>query len=79
MTDDRELKAVRISDILTMVAAASVGAFAIHWLLSHPDSARTIRMRIALTVQKGALGVSDSARYVADRAGTEYNRMRLSV
>jgi hypothetical protein len=59
------------------------GLAAIRWLVHHPEEARRIDMAILLGTQKTSLWLSDQSRhigdrfrFVADKAGTQYNQIR---
>lgn len=59
------------------------GCALVRWLVQHPEEARRIDMAILLGTQKGSLLISDGCRklgdrfrFVADKAGTQYNQIR---
>lgn len=59
------------------------GLAAIRWLVQHPEEARRIDMAILLGTQKTTLAISDQCRklgdkfrYIADKAGTQFNELR---
>ena len=67
--------------ILALIAVA--GFAAIHWLVRNPQKAREIDLGILLGTQKASLAISDGCRrigdqfrYIADKAGTQYNEIR---
>ena len=67
--------------LLALVGIA--GLAAIRWLVRHPEESRRLDMAILLGTQKASLALSDGLRhlgdrfrYVADRAGTQYNEIR---
>ena len=70
-------KAIEFRDLLVVSAIGIGGLIAIHYLLRHPDEARRIRMGILLQTQQACHRISDRFRDYADRAGTEYNRVRM--
>jgi hypothetical protein len=62
------------------------GLAAIRWLVRHPEDARRIDLGILLGTQKCCLRISDGCRfigdrfrYVADKAGTQFNDIRNSA
>jgi hypothetical protein len=70
-------------DIAVLVAIAIAGLGTVRWLLRHPENAREIDARILLGTQRCCLGISDGCRklgdgfrYVADKAGTQFNEIR---
>jgi len=70
-------KAIAIRDLLVVSGMAIAGIYAIHYLIRHPDNAKRLRMGILLETQKTCHRISDQFRVMADRAGTEYNRVRM--
>jgi hypothetical protein len=70
-------KRVTLEDVILASGIGIAGICAIRWILQHPDDAIQIRMRILLATQKTFLAISDRCRYIADRAGTEYNKVRV--
>jgi len=71
------------AEMAVLAAIGIAGLALIRWLLHHPDNAREIDARILLGTQKCCLGISDGCRfvgdrfrYIADRAGTQFNEIR---
>jgi hypothetical protein len=76
---DGQRKQVRTLDLAIAGAIGYFGVLAIRWLFQHPEHSRTIYMRGCLITQKSCHEFADKFRIVADKAGTEYNRMRVNV
>jgi hypothetical protein len=74
---------LRARDVALAIGLGILGISGIRWILHHPDEARKVDMAILLGTQKVSLRVSDGlrkagdgARFVADKAGTQYNHIR---
>lgn len=74
---------LKVREILLAIGLGIAGLSGIRWILRHPEEAKKVDMAILLGTQKVSLRVSDGfrkagdgARYVADKAGTQYNHIR---
>ena len=70
-------------EMAVLAAIGIAGLAAIRWLLRHPESARQIDGAILIGTQKCCLQISDGCRligdkfrYIADKAGTQFNEIR---
>lgn len=73
---ESETKAVSRRETAVVILCGIAGFAAMQWIIQHPDSARTLNMRMALAVKKYSHDRADYWRTIADRAATKYNEMR---
>jgi len=69
-------KAINRADIFISAALGFAGMVAMSWLLRHPDAARQMHMRIALTVKRVAYAQAEVWQSVGAKAATRYNELR---
>ena len=73
---ENETKAVSHKETVVVLLCGIAGFAAMHWIIQHPDAARTFNMRMALAVKKYSHEQADRWRSIADHAATKYNEMR---
>jgi hypothetical protein len=83
MNSDRRTDQIPARQIAFLALLGIAGICAIRYLVRHPDDARRIDMAILLGTQKASLTISDGLRalgdrfrFVADKAGTQYNEIK---
>jgi hypothetical protein len=83
MTSDNGKDSISGKEIAFLVLLGIAGVSCIRWLVHNPDKTKQIDMAILLGTQKLSLAISDGfrklgdgSRYVADKAGTQYNQIR---
>jgi hypothetical protein len=70
-------------ELAILAGIGLLGLAVVRWLVHHPEESRRLDMALLLGTQKASLALSDASRrvgdkfrYVADRAGTQYNEIR---
>jgi hypothetical protein len=70
-------------ELALLASIGLLGLAVVRWLVHHPEESRRLDMVLLLGTQKATLAISDGCRrvgdkfrYVADRAGTQYNEIR---